>query len=39
MSLELIKEYLEVDQEIKRFTTQTIIEENVIVPDLSLIHI
>lgn len=33
MSLELIKEYLEVDQEIKRFTTQTIIEENVIVPD------
>mgnify|MGYP000894736972 CR=1 FL=1 len=33
MSLELIKEHLEVDREIKRFTTQTIIEENVIVPD------
>jgi LysM repeat protein len=33
MPLELIKEYLEVDQEVRRFTTQTIIEENVIVPD------
>lgn len=33
MPLELIKEYLDVDQELKRFSTQTMIEENVVVPD------
>lgn len=33
MPLELVKEYLEVDQEVKRFTTQTMIEESVVVPD------
>lgn len=33
MPLELIKEYLEVDQEIRRFSTQTMVEESVIVPD------
>src|SRR5690554_3896008 len=33
MPLELMKEVLEVDQEIKRFVTQTVVEENVIVPD------
>lgn len=34
MPLELIKEFIEVDQEIKRIDTQTMIEEDVIVPDL-----
>lgn len=33
MPLELVKEVLEVDQEIQRFSTQTMVEENVIVPD------
>lgn len=33
MPLELVKEYLEVDQEIRKFNTQTMVEESVIVPD------
>lgn len=33
MPLELAKEYLDVDQELKRFNIQTMIEENVVVPD------